>query len=174
MRSMWRGRCSLDAWREYWVFSPFFLFSYAVQIQTGLGLGEPLMQDLQRRTGGICHDWIRHECNSMKTPRCCCWGIVTFFTAISNVSGNAFMMFGRESDQQPTHSQYSTTSQGRRENSSTTSPPGTIETMRNILDTIIPTQVCSFLVILFLHLYKIPRLEVNHFWQNNFLRCATL
>lgn len=84
------------------------------------------------------------------------------------------MMFGRESDQQPTHSQYSTTSQGRRENSSTTSPPGTIETMRNILDTIIPTQVCSFLVILFLHLYKIPRLEVNHFWQNNFLRCATL
>lgn len=158
---------------EYFRLS-FFLFSYAVQIQTGLGLGEPLMQDLQRRTGGICHDWIRHECNSMKTPRRCCWGIVTFFTAISNVSGNAFMMFGRESDQQPTHSQYSTTSQGRRENSSTTSPPGTIETMRNILDTIIPTQVCSFLVILFSHLYKIPRLEVNHFWQNNFLRCATL
>lgn len=126
------------------------------------------MQDLQHRTGGICHDWIRHECNSMKTPSCCCWGIVTFFTAISNVSGNAFMMFGRESDQQPTHSQYSTTSQGRRENSSTTSPPGTIETMRNILDTIIPTQVCSFLVILFLHLYKIPRLEVNHFWQKHF------
>lgn len=126
------------------------------------------MQDLQRRTGGICHDWIRHECNSMKTPSWCCWGIVTFFTAISNVSGNAFMMFGRESDQQPTHSQYSTTSQGRRENSSTTSPPGTIETMRNILDTIIPTQVCSFLVILFLHLYKIPCLEVNHFWQKHF------
>ncbi|TMS17085.1 GDNF family receptor alpha-4 [Larimichthys crocea] len=55
---------------------------------------------------------------------------------------NALMMFGSESDQQPTLSQTSTPSPGysNTENRSTTSAQETIETMRNILDTIIPTQ----------------------------------
>ncbi|XP_004545862.1 GDNF family receptor alpha-4 isoform X1 [Maylandia zebra] len=80
------------------------------------------------------------SCSASGSQREECENFLGYFTDNICLS-NAFMMFGRESDQQPTHSQYSTTSQGRRENSSTTSPPGTIETMRNILDTIIPTQV---------------------------------
>ncbi|KAM6923407.1 GDNF family receptor alpha-4 [Xenentodon cancila] len=53
---------------------------------------------------------------------------------------NALVTFGSESDQQPTPRQSSTPSNSRRDNSSSTSPPQTIETMRNILDTVIPTQ----------------------------------
>ncbi|XP_056295434.1 GDNF family receptor alpha-4 [Pseudoliparis swirei] len=55
---------------------------------------------------------------------------------------NALMAFGSESDQQPTVSQSSSPGPGHssRENRSTASPPDTIETMKNILDTIIPTQ----------------------------------
>ncbi|KAJ4946428.1 hypothetical protein JOQ06_024095 [Pogonophryne albipinna] len=55
---------------------------------------------------------------------------------------NALMTFGSESDQQPTVSQASMPSPGSssRETRSTASPQETIETMRNILDTIIPTQ----------------------------------
>lgn len=71
-----------------------------------------------------------------------------FLTAVPCVSENALMTFGSESDQQPTLSQTSTPGPGHsnRENRSTASPQQTIETMRNILDTIIPTQVRSFLV----------------------------
>lgn len=66
------------------------------------------------------------------------------------------MTFGSETDPQPTLSQSGTTSPGlsisssssSSTNRSTTSPQETIETMRNILDTIIPTQVGSFLVVL--------------------------
>lgn len=66
------------------------------------------------------------------------------FTVVPHVSENALMMFGSESDQQPTLSQTSTPSPGysSTENRSTTAAQETIETMRNILDTIIPTQVC--------------------------------
>ncbi|KAK5864543.1 hypothetical protein PBY51_015780 [Eleginops maclovinus] len=55
---------------------------------------------------------------------------------------NALITFGSESDEQPTVSQSSAPSPGysSRETRSTASPPETIETMRNILDTIIPTQ----------------------------------
>lgn len=68
---------------------------------------------------------------------------------------NALVTFGSETDPQPTLSQSGTTSPGlsissssSSTNRSTTSPQETIETMRNILDTIIPTQVGSFLVVL--------------------------
>ncbi|KAM3612199.1 uncharacterized protein V6R79_004488 [Siganus canaliculatus] len=56
---------------------------------------------------------------------------------------NALMTFGREPDQQPTLGQSSSLSPGliNREQGSTISPQEAIETMRNILDTIIPTQV---------------------------------
>ncbi|XP_054647609.1 GDNF family receptor alpha-4 [Dunckerocampus dactyliophorus] len=55
---------------------------------------------------------------------------------------NALRVFGSESEQQPTVGQSSTTSpnHGSKENRSTTSPPETVVTMRNILDTKIPTQ----------------------------------
>lgn len=67
---------------------------------------------------------------------------------------NALVTFGSETDPQPTLSQSGTTSpvlsisSSSSTNRSTTSPQETIETMRNILDTIIPTQVGSFLVVL--------------------------
>ncbi|KAF3694106.1 GDNF family receptor alpha-4 [Channa argus] len=54
---------------------------------------------------------------------------------------NALVTFGRESGQQLTPSQSSTLSPSSRENRSNTFPPETIETMRNILNTIMPTQV---------------------------------
>ncbi|XP_026213029.1 GDNF family receptor alpha-4 [Anabas testudineus] len=55
---------------------------------------------------------------------------------------NALLMFGRETGQQPTLSQSSTPSSSHsgRENRSGTSTQGTIETMRNSLNTIIPTE----------------------------------
>lgn len=55
------------------------------------------------------------------------------------------MTFGSESDQQRTPSQASTLSPSlsSRENRSTTSPQESVETARNILDSIIPTQVSS-------------------------------
>ncbi|XP_074530203.1 GDNF family receptor alpha-4 [Halichoeres trimaculatus] len=56
---------------------------------------------------------------------------------------NALMAFGSESDQQPSVSQPTTprpTTPSSRENRNTTSPRETLETMRNIIDAIIPTQ----------------------------------
>jgi len=67
--------------------------------------------------------------------------LIAFF--ISDVSENALEMFGSESDPQPSLRQSSTPSQDRREHKSSTSAPETIETMKNSLDTVIPTQVCS-------------------------------
>ncbi|XP_040030962.2 GDNF family receptor alpha-4 [Gasterosteus aculeatus] len=55
---------------------------------------------------------------------------------------NALMAFGSESDQLPTVIQSGTPvpSPGSREHRNTASPPDSIETMKNILDSIIPTQ----------------------------------
>ena len=88
-----------------------------------------------------------------------------------HVSENALMTFGSESDQQPTPGQISTTSKGRRENQSSTSQPETIETTRNLLDTVIPTQVGRFPVMVTMatslsHSFYIPHLlhsGVMHF-----------
>lgn len=65
--------------------------------------------------------------------------------AVLHVSENALMTFGTESDQQRTPSQASTLSPSlsSRETRSTTLPQESIETARNILDSIIPTQVSS-------------------------------
>lgn len=70
-------------------------------------------------------------------------------TAAPCVSENALMMFGSESEQQPTPGASSTVgpSVSSRENRSTTSPQETIETMRNSLDGIIPTQVDTLIAL---------------------------
>ncbi|KAM9377430.1 GDNF family receptor alpha-4 [Pholidichthys leucotaenia] len=80
------------------------------------------------------------SCSASGSRRDECDNFLAYFT--DNIClRNAIMMFGRESDQQPTLSQYSTPIQGRIENRSITSVPETIETMRNNLDKVIPTQI---------------------------------
>lgn len=56
-------------------------------------------------------------------------------------------MFGRESDLQRTPGTSGSVgpSLSSRENRSTASPQDTVKTMRNFLDTVIPTQVCVHL-----------------------------
>ena len=79
------------------------------------------------------------------------------------------MTFGSETDPQLTLGQSSTASPGLSSSSSssstnrsTASPQETIETMRNILDTIIPTQVGNFLVPLsVLQLHTVVRTAGN-------------
>lgn len=44
MRLMWRGRCSLDTWREYW-FSIFYFFALR-QIRTSSGPAKACMQNV--------------------------------------------------------------------------------------------------------------------------------
>ncbi|XP_033488522.1 GDNF family receptor alpha-4 [Epinephelus lanceolatus] len=81
------------------------------------------------------------SCSASGSRREDCDRFLEYFT--DNIClRNALVMFGSESDQQPTVSQSSTPSPSHSssENRSTASPPETIETMRNILDTIIPTQ----------------------------------
>ncbi|XP_034037827.1 GDNF family receptor alpha-4 [Thalassophryne amazonica] len=71
-----------------------------------------------------------------------CYDFLGFFT--DNIClRNALVKFESESDQQLPPSQSSAPNPGydSRENRTTTSPPDILQTMRNILDTIIPTQV---------------------------------
>lgn len=142
MRSMWRGRCSLDTPREYWVFSVFFSLSLSPLLtESKPAPAQRTLTDerqllwFESDTSGT---WWKHKDNRF----------FMFFLE------NALVTFGSETDPQPTLSQSGTTSPGLSSSSSsstnrsTTSPQETIETMRNILDTIIPTQVGSFLVVL--------------------------
>lgn len=63
MRSMWRGRCSLDTPREYWVFSVFLSLSLASadRIQTSSG---PANAHGWKAAPVV---WKWHEWNLMKT-----------------------------------------------------------------------------------------------------------
>ncbi|XP_042274181.1 GDNF family receptor alpha-4 [Thunnus maccoyii] len=81
------------------------------------------------------------SCSASGSRRKECDDFLGYFT--DNIClRNALMAFGSEPDQQPTLSQSSTPSpdHSSRENKSSTSQPENLETMRNIMDTIIPTQ----------------------------------
>lgn len=56
-------------------------------------------------------------------------------------SENAIMSFGNESDQQPTLPPYSTPSDPTQENMNSTSLTEPTQTMSNVLDSVLPTQV---------------------------------
>uniref|UniRef100_A0A1A8ITU9 GDNF family receptor alpha 4 n=2 Tax=Nothobranchius kuhntae TaxID=321403 RepID=A0A1A8ITU9_NOTKU len=80
------------------------------------------------------------SCSASGSMRLECDHFLGFFT--DNIClQNALMMFETEPDQQSTLRQTSTPSHSRGENRSSTSQPETIETMSNILDAAIPTQV---------------------------------
>ncbi|XP_053284346.1 GDNF family receptor alpha-4 [Pleuronectes platessa] len=81
------------------------------------------------------------SCSASGSQRDECDGFLGSFT--DNIClRNALVTFGSESEPQPTLSQPSTPGPGlsSTENRSTTSPPQTVETVRNLLDTFIPTQ----------------------------------
>ncbi|XP_067455861.1 GDNF family receptor alpha-4 [Thunnus thynnus] len=81
------------------------------------------------------------SCSASGSRRKECDDFLGYFT--DNIClRNALMAFGSEPDQQPTLSQSSTPSpdHSSRESKSSTSQPENLETMRNIMDTIIPTQ----------------------------------
>ncbi|XP_029917956.1 GDNF family receptor alpha-4 [Myripristis murdjan] len=81
------------------------------------------------------------SCSATGNQREECFDFLGYFT--DNIClRNALLAFGSELDQQPTLSQSSPPSLGHDggEKQSTTSPHNAMETMRNILDTIIPTQ----------------------------------
>ncbi|KAM4585650.1 GDNF family receptor alpha-4 [Fundulus diaphanus] len=77
------------------------------------------------------------SCSPSEGTRDECERFLGYFTDNSCLK-NALNMFGRESEQQ---TPLSTTTQSREESRSSTSQPQTIETMRNILEPVIPTQI---------------------------------
>ncbi|KAM3867392.1 GDNF family receptor alpha-4 [Diretmus argenteus] len=79
------------------------------------------------------------SCSAAANQREECYDFLGYFT--DNIClQNALLAFGSEADQQPTPSQSSPPSTGHGGRETTSSPPGTMETMRTILDTIIPTE----------------------------------
>ncbi|KAM4555464.1 GDNF family receptor alpha-4 [Odontesthes bonariensis] len=79
------------------------------------------------------------SCSASGSQKADCDHFLEFFT--DNIClKNALEMFGSELDPQLSLRQSSTPSQDRRGHKSSTSAPETVETMKNSLDTVIPTQ----------------------------------
>lgn len=143
MRSMWEAGAvwMLEENTDYFPFSFFLLTPLLTNSKPALAKqifnSHPdASAMIERDTSGA---WCIHIKMTLVKPN------KTTFCVVSHVSGNALMMFGSESGQQPTLSQSSTPSPSSRDNRSTTSSPETAETMRNILEAVYPTQVCTSL-----------------------------